>query len=115
MSATHTPGPWQVSRTDPNGQPIVASATDLELATCWHHCVGGMEREAHANARLIAAAPELLEALKAIVDDLLDGDDTGALQVAQHAGLAAISKATGNALRSLVDESRAQRSEGEGL
>ena len=63
----HTPGPWVVAEGDSNGQAVVRNA-DIEIATCWHHCVDGIEREMRANARLIAAAPELLAAL----DDLAE-------------------------------------------
>lgn len=62
MSA-HTPGPWEVAEPDRNGQAIVRAA-EYEVATCWHHCLGSIEKEMEANARLIAAAPELLVALK---------------------------------------------------
>lgn len=48
-----------------------------------------------ANARLIAAAPELLEALTAICDELLGDDEFSAKQIARHAGRKAIAKATG--------------------
>ena len=63
MTVPHTPGPWTVTYLDKNGQSIV-KAEHIEVCTCWHHCVGSIEREMHANARLIAAAPDLLEALE---------------------------------------------------
>ena len=97
MTTKHTPGPWYVgsgtyegrniysvaSVTDDDGftyQPIVASAEDDGIK-CWD-----------ANARLIAAAPDLLEALQNL---------SGALDaVAYGAALAqartAIAKATGD-------------------
>jgi hypothetical protein len=59
----HTPGPWEVAYLDKNGQAVV-KAEHIEIATCWHHCVGSIEKQMQANARLIAAAPELLEALQ---------------------------------------------------
>lgn len=71
-TATHTPGPWhraayrdsqQLSLTvyadTPNGTWEVAKAIG------WG---GDGEDQAGANARLIAAAPELLEALQSICD-----------------------------------------------
>lgn len=61
----HTPGPWRVSGTDDHGQAIVRG-DHIEIATCWHHSVGAIEQEMHANAKLIAAAPRLAEALKEI-------------------------------------------------
>lgn len=57
--AVHTPGPWRVAYDDHNGQAVVSSE-HTEIATCWHHCVGSIEKQMRANARLIAAAPELL-------------------------------------------------------
>lgn len=62
MSA-HTPGPWDVAYLDGNGQSVV-KAEHTEVCTCWHHCVGAIEKEMHANARLIASAPDLLEAVR---------------------------------------------------
>ena len=61
----HTPGPWGVVYKDKYGQ-LVVKDKHIEIATCWHHCVGEIEKEMHANARLIAAAPDLLQALKII-------------------------------------------------
>lgn len=63
QKAGHTPGPWGVAYLDSNGQAVV-KAEHIEIATCWHHCVESIEKEMHANARLIAAAPDLLEALR---------------------------------------------------
>lgn len=63
----HTKGPWEVAEPDRNGQAIVR-AEEYEVATCWHHCLGSIEKEMEANARLIAAAPELLEALRGIIE-----------------------------------------------
>lgn len=68
----HTPGPWKIYRTT-NGRAILGigdkdagGITDAEFGF-WR---SGAEYE--ANARLIAAAPELLEALKAVRDDFGD-------------------------------------------
>ena len=60
--AKHTPGPWRVDYLDRNGQAVV-SGEHTEVATCWHHCVGALEKEMRANAPLIAAAPDLLATL----------------------------------------------------
>jgi hypothetical protein len=64
--AKHSPGPWVVGRLDRHGQRMVESDW-IEIATCWHHSVGSIEQEMEANARLIAASPKLLAALKAMV------------------------------------------------
>lgn len=56
----HTPGPWKC-RKDINGLTVFDSQ-GMALA----NCVFQIGDEEKANARLIAAAPELLEALKAL-------------------------------------------------
>jgi hypothetical protein len=56
----HTPGPWEVGYLDKHGQRTVLSQ-HIEICTCWHHSVGAIEKEMEANARLIAAAPDLLD------------------------------------------------------
>ena len=103
MTTKHTPGPWYVgsgthegrniysvaSVTDDEGftyQPIVASAEDDGIK-CWD-----------ANARLIAAAPDLLEALQRIADGQeMSGVFTFADVVLRYQEIAraAIAKATG--------------------
>lgn len=57
----HTPGPWQVLPPK-EGQPSITIAIPSNDAVY----VAGSTKE--ANARLIAAAPELLEALEAMVE-----------------------------------------------
>ncbi len=58
----HTPGPWHIGHARAHGECFITSATGkLTIAnSVW----GADNAEAEANARLIAAAPELLEALK---------------------------------------------------
>ena len=71
-----TPGPWSFyTEPQPNGCPIVG-AKGLMIAQLAHSINYNDQAEtAIANARLIAAAPELLEALKTahahIADDVL--------------------------------------------
>lgn len=96
MTTKRTPGPWEVAYQDKNGQSVV-KGEHIEVATCWHHCVGSIEKEMEANARLIAAAPDLLEALHAMLSYTamldpsqgFDGFDHSAVNQA----LAAITKA----------------------
>lgn len=92
MSATHTPGLWRVGEQrrefiDINHDDNTPGAMSYSLA---HAIARPMwAAEGHANARLIAAAPELLDALEDLVF-ALDG-----LQVADlSAARAAIAKAT---------------------
>lgn len=104
-----TPGPWEQADPfgpDPNGMCVKAVSDDHLVASC----TGYYGREgAIANARLIAAAPELLEALRVMVSalaplhnaimpierELLSDDDVDRAQVAMPIALAAIAKATG--------------------
>ena len=68
-----TPGPWFTSgraeRPSESGVSIMAkvSGEEVAVAECWVR--GGISLEAaQASSRLIAAAPELLEALKLVLD-----------------------------------------------
>ncbi|KJJ61529.1 hypothetical protein RT21_20025 [Pseudomonas sp. 10B238] len=100
MSNGHTPGPWIVDGSDISpandvGLGICAiSPVDLGGAKVWHHGV-----ETYANAHLIAAAPELLEALTELADlveAIISGEyapDSFTTQPAR----AAIAKARGTA------------------
>lgn len=87
----HTPGPWVVNPIQLN--QIATPDARLEIARA---TVLRDQHETIANARLIAAAPELLEALKAIVKSLADQDDEGLIEHAQQMidARAAIAKAT---------------------
>lgn len=104
MSTKHTPGPWvflEEGRTEefPNaGRPLnicgPSDNSDLiaELYSCDDATVSTPRAEAIANARLIAAAPELLEALQLIVQ----WDDCGLapIETLIYKARAAIAKAT---------------------
>jgi hypothetical protein len=86
----HTPGPWVI---DPNDNLIVMAEDVRVVADCAHAlAMGAMEAE--SNARLIAAAPELLEALKA-VEDWDDNEQDGLPRRLTASVKAAIAKATG--------------------
>jgi hypothetical protein len=91
----HTPGPW-IHETEDAWGTVWA---DKPVAR-----VIGDSAEAEANARLIASAPDLLEALKGIIDDagsafiysrLIHGnvDDEDALKALQNDMAARINKA----------------------
>ena len=68
MSTKHTPGPWSSASLDQdsNHLEVFAGTTDGEQVAVvkGHDLSTGKYYEAIANARLIAAAPELLEALE---------------------------------------------------
>lgn len=95
MEHKHTPGPWRV---DPHHRFDVQTEDGrLEISTTHEGVlVGGIKPdrlEQAANARLIAAAPDLLEALEAVSNGYCCGHD---LSLAINEVQAAIAKATGS-------------------
>ena len=93
MTSKHTPGPWILKFgkgilhdyiiRGPNGWPVA----------CFEHYKQATKKETKANARLIAAAPELLEALERLMVEC-DLVSDNALEAYTKAR-AAIAKATG--------------------
>lgn len=72
----HTQGPWAVKlqNAGSKGRIIWASYGETKIADC--HCNAGSSLEnQQANARLIAAAPELLDALDAITTLIVEQPD----------------------------------------
>ena len=100
----HTPGPWFAVEGNKHHGPFV---TNVEVRTiCDLYTVDKLNRifvfrpeEAEANARLIAAAPDLLEALKALQRQALQGNVRGDewMDEALELTRAAIAKAEGRA------------------
>lgn len=67
MSRAHTPGPWAAKPTMLRAVAIVSASGPVATTSSASH----VSREINiANARVIAAAPELLAALQAAVDAL---------------------------------------------
>ena len=63
----HTPGPWRVGRPGPNGCHTVGTRRGLMVAMVAHSINVPQQREqALADAHLIAAAPDLLAALRRV-------------------------------------------------
>jgi hypothetical protein len=60
---THTPGPWGYVPSPPFGGFEIAPAADIERGD-WSREVAATYRGNEADARLIAAAPDLLDALE---------------------------------------------------
>ena len=90
----HTKGPW-VAALDKNNRPIVWGPGTWQIADGWH-TPDGM---GWGNARLIAAAPELLAALEMAVGTVehmyhTNPDPDGSLWADVLACRAAIRKAT---------------------
>lgn len=103
---THTPGPWKYERItighpDNWRNPIVtAPGNYIARLFCAESTVAGMTAdglttldEAEANAALIAAAPDLLEACQLVADHCGDHGDERSFR-AIKAARAAIAKAT---------------------
>jgi len=79
MTTKHTAGPWFV-------QNVGWVASQLGLKTICSLKAVGVEGQHHANARLIAAAPDLLEALQAVLHDCPDLDMVESNEPGRDAG-----------------------------
>jgi hypothetical protein len=98
----HTPAPWFVDKDHivRVGRPGSGFLMPVKIATGWKEDAwfgDDSDEESRANAHLIAAAPELLEALESVVSQLeghvLHNGDVSAINTAY----AAIAKAKGEA------------------
>ena len=112
QAAKHTPGPWEISQDQPGiGEvpEIGISATNPRtgnvymVATAIPCGSGRLDRDlmpemTAANARLIAAAPDMLRALELIVnsDMAQREEDEGKISTELAHARAAIAKATGS-------------------
>jgi hypothetical protein len=67
----HTPGPWRVKIYKPYRSEAIIVNDDGEIASVDLACMPGAEEDAH----LIAAAPDMLEALEAAIGDQEDFED----------------------------------------
>ena len=101
----HTKGLWEVVRTDAGIIVRTESAKKTRAGASRYAAIGGFDRsdpeqlaEALANAHLIAAAPELLEALQTL-DSLWCEHESSAVDFTHAAdqARAAIAKAKGGA------------------
>ena len=80
MTDKHTPGPWHVAHNgicagmDKDGNDIFLATIGVAPGTVGPHSIAKNRDTAKANATLIAAAPDLLEALEAVTPkELSDG------------------------------------------
>ena len=99
MSTQHTPGPWGWYWRNEDGKANCGVFWQERKGMAYSVCRAPSyetQEQWEANAHLIAAAPELLEALVALMPDAeandFGGPDTGARLAAARA---AIAKATG--------------------
>lgn len=91
---THTPGPWKVHSqygeigniTNSDGSIVVAQAQQVEPRS---------HEVRLANTHLIAAAPELLQALEALLDMDISYQRGPKVQEAESAARLAVAKARG--------------------
>ena len=65
METKFTPGPWFVTASMESG-PVHAGNGDVIVGYCEHNA-GRMSAEQWANARLVAAAPEMYDILETLV------------------------------------------------
>jgi hypothetical protein len=109
---TFTPGPWKIAYSDGSG-PEYITASNQSIATLRWGCscckdtpdsFDDMSEEEQANARLIAAAPELLQALESLYEHCAmvhkhwgEGSNQRQADEAIKAAQAAIKKARGEA------------------
>ena len=110
---THTPGPWEIKLSRDDEGTLCHIGTPDKIARCGQHVcqINGWgfdydaDKEQQANARLIAAAPDMLEALEeAIKCGMVPSSsvkDGGAARHSRQVAVAdmiraAIAKATGN-------------------
>jgi hypothetical protein len=97
----HTPGPWTLGKRETGGQWIDAEGETRPIALAFRNFPTETD---DANARLIAAAPNLLAALEAIVRQaeplyaaIPDSPATHSAHVLMDEARAAIAKAKGEA------------------
>lgn len=91
--AKHTPGPWYVSSS--NFNHIIVSEADGTTVGWTTNYPPPENARGEANAHLIAAAPDLLEALEALADDHEFGATGTIRQDHLRAARLAIAKARG--------------------
>jgi len=100
----HTPGPWSATKQSKTSYRIDTAGEQFpEWKGLAHVFIAvGTEDESKANASLIAAAPDMLAALRALYEHCAmihkswgDGDNSKQANAAKKAGLAAIAQAEG--------------------
>ena len=91
----HTPGPWTFGRAIPADDTVsrIVSAGDDHIAVVMD--LDGAAQEAVDNARLISAAPDLLEALKRVMRHVPADAGGASLGDDMYRARLAIARATG--------------------
>ena len=93
--AVHTPGPWEAGNTCSQEFRWIVTAPHPFSETARLRIAGGIEDESHA--RLIAAAPDLLEALERMVTLFEMDDEASDPSTDVYAAIAYARAATGAA------------------
>lgn len=98
----HTKGPWSVVEHDHGTVVVTESPKKTKYGASRYAAIGGFDSsdpeqlaEAKANARLIAAAPELLEFVRAFRDAYYEEDGWIDLKSSAKTASALIAKAEG--------------------
>jgi hypothetical protein len=106
---THTPGPWSIEDVYDHEIMIASAATpaagEWTIASVWRDCAYLQQSAAH-NANLIAAAPEMYEALTSLANEA-----TGFLAMADPS---AHGQTNLRCLQRRIDEARAAIAKAEG-
>ena len=92
MSAAHTPGPWRLKLGKGVQYTYLVSDRNGQDIANWAHYPNATKAQTKANARLIAAAPELLDALQGFIEG------AESMGWCTEKARAAIARATGEAL-----------------
>ena len=100
----HTPGPWRVFEHSWSDTSVLADGFDhgiclLDINHATEESQDADEALMAANARLIAAAPDLLASLRELVEAFVATDEEGLIEHAEpmRRARAAIAKALGDA------------------
>ena len=92
---THTQGLWVVDKDSDSSFLIVTNSRTIAMSNQTEVEENGMSiEELNANGRLIAAAPELLEALEGFIHSVEHEGYSGRIAEAREQAIEAIKKAT---------------------
>jgi len=67
-SNKHTPPPWEIVTNEYGLTNIMSYSTKVNILICNVNTESNPKGEANANAKLISAAPELLDALETVLE-----------------------------------------------
>lgn len=99
MNDKHTPGPWSVFTKNDGTMMVAKTPTHYIAKVVGSSAVGDVRAKFMADARLIAAAPDMLEALRMAAAAYAAGPNPAAVRAEMDSAIdyirAAIAKATG--------------------